>query len=735
MKKVKSIILSFITLLCLSSNAFATHATGGNITYEYISQNTYELTLKLYRDCSGMAFNTTFPMSITAENNCGFFNPNISLTFDHAHEVSQLCPNEISNSSCVSGNQPGYFEYVWKGIVSLPGNCNSWKFHKTVNTRNTSTNLQGLTNMGFPLYLETILNSSTISNNSSPVITTSKPVPYFYTGQQVTYNLGVYDPNSDLLSFSFIEARRGPGMPIAYQPGYSGNNPITGITIDSQSGDISFTPNLQGYFTLVVLIEEFNSNGNLVGSVVQDFQVVIMNGLNIIPKVSNTGISNLNSGTVINPFEIQVCEGSNICFDLEFLDQAPYNTLNISSNISQVIPGATMIQNNNVAPVTVTFCFTAPLVAANPILTFSIDVNDDACPIVGINSNTVDIKIVSPTYASQDVNICKGDDVELYAIGGAMFNWSVISGDPIDLGSNFIFNNSNHSSVLVSPDSTTTYEVISDIIGCRNIDIVNVVVSDINSDPFIQFVSCEGENDGVVDYGVYGGVEPYVFNWGHSNSNLDSLGNLFAGIYSLSVVDDIGCTRQFDTLITNLYDKPLTNFTWGPSNPSSMNPVIEFYNNTSNAISYQWEIDVNGTITTFDTENIDYTFPYVQPGEYPVCLTAISQFGCDSTYCGLVEISDEFFIYIPNAFTPGDNDYLNNEFKPIITGVDPNYYSFQIFNRIGELIFESKNVDDGWDGYYNGELCQIGGYVWKMTMLDQSTINSYENIGNVTLLR
>ena len=51
-------------------------------------------------------------------------------------------------------------------------------------------------------------------------------------------------------------------------------------------------------------------DGNLVGSVVQDFQVVIMNGLNIIPEVSNTGISNLNSGTVINPFEIQVCEGT-----------------------------------------------------------------------------------------------------------------------------------------------------------------------------------------------------------------------------------------------------------------------------------------------------------------------------------------------------------------------------------------------------------------------------------------
>mgnify|MGYP003951230133 CR=1 FL=1 len=733
MKKLKYIILSLLALLIMSSNAFATHVAGGNITYlKLLQPNTYEITLTLYEACSGNIQLTSNDGRISSANTCGLQNfSNYLLQYMGSQDVSQLCPSYVWQSECNGGSWPGYKMHVWKSTIVLPGACDSWTFNFSECCRNSSTNLVGTGNF----YIETDLNSITSPQNSSSVITTPKPIPYYILGQQVTYNLGVYDPDGDLLAFSFVGVLNNSGSYCAYQPGYSANDPLLGITIDSQSGDISFTPSLQGFFVVGVLIEEFNSNGDLVGSVVQDFQIIIIDDPNVIPEVSNAGISNLNSGTVINPFEIQVCEGSNVCFDLEFLDQAPYNTLNITSNISQVIPGATMIQNNNVAPVIVTFCFTAPLVAVNPILTFSIDVNDNACPIVGINSKTVDVKIVSSTYASQDVNICKGDNIQLFAVGGTMFNWSVISGDPIDLGSNFNYNNRNHSSVFVSPDSTTTYEVISDVIGCRNMDLVQVVVSDISSDPFIQFVSCEGENDGVVDYGIYGGVEPYVFNWGHSNSNLDSLDNLFAGIYLLSVVDDIGCTRQFDTLITNLYDKPLTNFTWGPSNPSSMNPVIEFYNNTSNAISYQWEIDVNGTIMTFDAENIDYMFPYVQSGEYPVCLTAISEYGCDSTYCGLVEIQEEFLMYIPNAFTPGDNDFVNNEFKPIITGVDPNYYSFQIFNRNGELIFESTNVDDGWNGYYNGELCQIGGYVWKMTMLDQSTTNSYENIGNVTLLR
>ena len=166
-----------------------------------------------------------------------------------------------------------------------------------------------------------------------------------------------------------------------------------------------------------------------------------------------------------------------------------------------------------------------------------------------------------------------------------------------------------------------------------------------------------------------------------------------------------------------------------------INTFFEFYNNSISASSYYWEIDVNGTIVSFNSENIDYTFPNFQAGEYPVCLTAESDYGCDSTVCGLVKVNDQFFIYTPTGFTPAEKDMVNDEFKPVIYGVEVGSYQMQIFNRSGELIFESNDLNYGWNGDFDGVLCPMGVYVWKIKVKDEFSTNSYSYFGNVTLVR
>jgi len=73
-------------------------------------------------------------------------------------------------------------------------------------------------------------------------------------------------------------------------------------------------------------------------------------------------------------------------------------------------------------------------------------------------------------------------------------------------------------------------------------------------------------------------------------------------------------------------------------------------------------------------------------------------------------------IWIPNTFTP-DNDEHNQTFKPIISkGYDVNDYSFFIYNRWGEIIWESHDVSQGWDGTFNNVKCQDGVYTWSLSI-------------------
>ena len=81
--------------------------------------------------------------------------------------------------------------------------------------------------------------------------------------------------------------------------------------------------------------------------------------------------------------------------------------------------------------------------------------------------------------------------------------------------------------------------------------------------------------------------------------------------------------------------------------------------------------------------------------------------------------------YIPNTFTP-DGDEFNQLFQPIFTaGYDPYDFNMQIFNRWGEVIYETNDDTVGWDGMYNGKIVQDGIYTWK---IEFKTISSDERI-------
>jgi gliding motility-associated-like protein len=91
--------------------------------------------------------------------------------------------------------------------------------------------------------------------------------------------------------------------------------------------------------------------------------------------------------------------------------------------------------------------------------------------------------------------------------------------------------------------------------------------------------------------------------------------------------------------------------------------------------------------------------------------------------------------YVPNTFTP-DGDKFNNTFLPVFTsGFDPYDYKLLIFNRWGEVLFESNNAAVGWDGTYGGQMMQDGVYIYQIEFKEEFTDYRHVLRGHVNLLR
>ena len=97
-------------------------------------------------------------------------------------------------------------------------------------------------------------------------------------------------------------------------------------------------------------------------------------------------------------------------------------------------------------------------------------------------------------------------------------------------------------------------------------------------------------------------------------------------------------------------------------------------------------------------------------GVYEICLDVSTINGCIDQICKIVNVTGESNIYVPNAFTP-NGDGINDIFKPEMYGISNDGYEFLIFNRWGELIFNTEMKELGWDGRVNGSIVKSDVYV------------------------
>jgi gliding motility-associated-like protein len=211
-----------------------------------------------------------------------------------------------------------------------------------------------------------------------------------------------------------------------------------------------------------------------------------------------------------------------------------------------------------------------------------------------------------------------------------------------------------------------------------------------------------------------------------------------AGCYdiTLTVTDINGCsgTLTANNLIC-VEDAPDVSFNPSTGVISQLNTTVNFNNTTTGAISYDWNFGDNFGSTVFEPT---HTYPD-EPNGYTVTLVATSAAGCIDSASTVIQYNEELIFYIPNTFTP-DDDMYNQTFKPVFTsGFDPYDYNLFIYNRWGELIFESKDANFGWDGTYGigsqNRKVQDGAYTWKIEFKTLQSDERKRVIGHVNLLK
>ena len=356
-------------------------------------------------------------------------------------------------------------------------------------------------------------------------------------------------------------------------------------------------------------------------------------------------------------------------------------------------------------------------------------------------TETVVVSVREPISGTitPDVTICPGYPTQLTAtaLGGIgvpyTFTWS--SGD---LGQG------NSHVITVNPSSTTPYSVtITD--NCESTPLVlttNVILAPL---PVPQISVNPNNKCEPAEFMLVNTTDPtmseYVY-WQISDGqvfvNQDTINTapMWMGQYhvQLVVTSPFGCidSTTFFNFLT-VHPKPVADFNSSPSPVLMFNTQVQLTNYSTNGSSYEWFIE-SGSPAYSQSKHLQTTFPDGVPGEYDVMLITTSDFGCVDTVQKVIVVLPEVILYAPNTFTPDDDEH-NQDWGLYIEGIDIYNFSLNVYNRWGQLIWESNDPSAKWDGTYNGVIVPQGTYTWTIEAKDAINDRKYQWSGHINLIR
>lgn len=300
------------------------------------------------------------------------------------------------------------------------------------------------------------------------------------------------------------------------------------------------------------------------------------------------------------------------------------------------------------------------------------------------------------------------------AIGGYSYTWSNSTG--------------TKDTLHINPQGTTTY-IVTVMDSCGN------TASDTTTVTFIPYVPMQltlsndtiicGGNEVLLDADITGGLPVYNYAWSPNVTLKDTVtvSPPTSTRYILTVTDACGYNIA-DTVDITVY--PInTDFDY----TFSTNQTVAFNNLSAGTISQNWNFgDASDDSVSTQISPEHY---YASEGTYTVTLISVNQNGCSDTSIQSIVIIPDFYFYFPNAFTPYKND-KNDFFMGYGSGIKT--YRMRIFDRWGQMLFESNDILTGWDGTYKGVQSEAAVYVCVFDLVSLRG-KKMRRIGDVTLLR
>ena len=309
-------------------------------------------------------------------------------------------------------------------------------------------------------------------------------------------------------------------------------------------------------------------------------------------------------------------------------------------------------------------------------------VHDNGCDrdvSITIDQDLTPPNVVINNITGEDTLTCTTDSIILEAQGGVSYAWDngLGSNNPLSVvapglitvvatGSNFC-------------TATASYAIEQDVVLPSPV----LLASDDTLDCFVDSIQLV----------VSGGV---LYSWNMGGVN-DTLYAHLPGNYVVTVTGSNGCSDVANWIIGWNRFFPDSMFTYSPTTVMDEEATVYLDGPSIPNIIYTWSVDGDDVHTG---GNLHYTFASFQPGNYQVCLESYFSDLCKSDTCQWIEVKESLQLFVPNSFTPG-NDGVNDGFYPVISNIELlKIYHLSIFNRWGDLIFESYNPEDAWDGGY-----------------------------------
>ncbi len=751
------IFLLYLLFSIFSTNTFAKHIIGGIITYEYKDNGVYAFTMKIYRDCNGggavldgdsgdPSLNAKAAYITIYEENNGSYIRRAEIDVPLSSKAIVPKPDypclATPPNICV---EEGIYNFDYK-IPNFPSNSTFHIVYQRCCRNNSIVNIVNPKDIG-ATYSVAVTPAAMNAKSSSPVLK-SFPPTVICSGVPFTYDHSATDKDGDKLVYKLCSSLEGGG-PDVDSPGASGfagvrprpaapppfknvvfGNPysataplgaMANLKIDPNTGIMTGAPTINGQFVVGICVEEYR-NGVLLSTTFRDFQFNVAS----CDALVLAGVAAQDTSIIQKKYTIRSCGLETVTFK-NGSTQEQY----IKSYLWNFDIGGQVVSSTEKNP-TIKFpglgIYTGYMVA-NPGLKPCSDtakVEVQIYPAIKADFKFAYDTCIAGSVQFTDLSVAnsgvvskwnwKYDDGNIGTVQSPKHEYKIPGNFKVNLRVedknkcvDNIVKNLPYFPVppllIIKPDTG---------IGCQPITMK------------IQNLSYPIDKTYKIEWDLGDGSTSGEINPVHTYQE--------PGIYSLNlkVTSPIGCKTQasFPNLI-EVRPSPKADFEFTPEKLSSLQTFAKFTDKSVGADKWSWQFGKGEGSSSF--RNPSYNFQ--DTGLHIVRLIVTHPSGCRDTLSKLLDIEPIVTYFLPNAFTP-NYDNTNDEFKG--KGIYEGIYDFKmtVFNRWGERIFETNDIEEGWNGRKNnvGEVAPDGVYVYYVTYTGPRN-KTYSYKGFATLIR